>query len=460
MKLCFRNVRARLAVAGLIALIAASCAGKSTRPSDEQLAKLGLKFNLVQKKFDNGLNVLIVEDHTVPVVSYQTWVNVGSVDEEFGTTGIAHLFEHLMFKGSAKYGPRAFFQELEAKGANVNAYTTRDYTVFHESFVPDLLPKVIDLESDRLASLRLSDEVLFTERQVVFEERRLRTESSPEGRVQEALWGLAYRAHPYRWPVIGYSEDLNRITIEDLTNFFGKYYQPGNVTLVIVGDVDTKKTLELLDVAYAWIPGRPRPARSIGKEPEQTEERRIVIKDRVAAEKVAMGYVVTRAEDDDTYALDVLANILFAGNGSRATQRIVEKKDLALGISGVAYTPLYPGLFMINATLKGKHTASELEAELDQVLAEVQENGVTDEEISTAVRQLTVQTVDSVRTAHGLGTLIGTVMVIFGDPNRYQSDLAKYLNVTKDDVRRVAKKYLTKKRRNVVTLVPGQGEAE
>lgn len=435
------------------------CASSAKR-GDSDLQELGLKFNLVQKKFDNGLNILLIEDHTVPVVSYQTWVNVGSVDEEFGMTGIAHLFEHLMFKGSAKYGPRAFFQELEAKGASVNAYTTRDYTVYHQTFIPDLLPKVIDLESDRLATLKLTDEVLFTERQVVYEERRLRMENSPDGRMQEALWGLSFRAHPYRWPVIGYAEDLARITVDNLTDFFSKYYQPGNITLVIVGDFDAQKTLQLLDVAYGWIPGKKRPSRNIPREPEQTEERRMVLTDRVSSQKLAMAYPVTSAHEEDTYALDVLANILFAGNGSRAPHRIVEEKDLALGISGVAYTPLYPGLFMVNATLKGTRRADEVISELDAIIRELQENGVTDEEIRTAVRQLTVQTVDSVRTAHGLGTLVGTVMMIFGEPTRFQKDLEKYRSVTKEDVKRVAKKYLTANRRNIVTLVPGERGAE
>jgi len=442
-----------IVILGSIAIL--GCSTAKSKKEQAELSRLGLKINLIHKKFDNGMNVLMVEDHTVPVISYQTWVKAGSADETFGTTGVAHLFEHLMFKGSDKYGARAFFNELEAKGASVNAYTTRDYTVYHETFIPSLLTKVIDLESDRLASLKINQEALFTERQVVFEERRLRTENSPDGRMQEALWGLAYKAHPYRWPVIGYSEDLSRLTVEDLQAFFDRFYQPGNVTLVIVGDFDAKETWDLLDVAYGWMPGKKFTKTPLSPEPEQKEERRLKLRDQVASTQVAIAYPVTSAHDEDTYALDVLANILFQGASSRAYQRIVEEKDIALGVSGVAYTPMYPGLFMINAVMKRPHTDKELERELELLYREVQSNGVTDEEIETAVRQLTVQTVDSVRTSHGLGTLLGTVMMIFNDPYRYQSDLSKYQRVKKEDVKRVAAKYLLPTKKNVVTLMPG-----
>src|SRR6185312_13768503 len=157
-------------------------------------------------------------------------------------TGISHLFEHLMFKGTPKYGPKQFFQELEAKGAEVNAFTTRDYTVYYESFTPDLLPKVVDMESDRMANLILTDDVLATERAVVFEERRMRTDNTPEGRMQEALWQLAYRRHPYQWPVIGYPQDLLAITTQQLRQYFRAHYQPANAALVVVGDFNPEAT--------------------------------------------------------------------------------------------------------------------------------------------------------------------------------------------------------------------------
>lgn len=451
----------------LFAAGAALVAGCSSAPKAEttenprsaaetaELERLGLHFPLETRVLPNGLKVLVVEDSTVPIVSYQTWVKVGSADEKFGFTGIAHLFEHLMFKDSAKYGPRAFFNRLEARGANVNAFTTRDYTVFHETMVPNLLPLAIEMEADRFANLKIDSDLLFTERQVVMEERRLRTENSPEGRMQEAIWAEVFKSHPYRWPVIGYEEDLKRMEVHDLEDFFAKYYQPGNVTIVVVGAVKASDVFARVEKAYGGIAGRGRPNRKIPREPEQTEPRRVTLKDAVASEKITVAYPSTSAAEDDTYALDVLSNILFSGNASRGYRRMVEEKEIALAVGGVNYTPLYPGVFMASATMKSGHPATEFESELESLVKEVQAKGVTDAEIRVAVRQLTVQTVDSVRTASGLANMIGTVDTIFGDPMRFRDDLAKYSRVTGADVLRVARTYLVPNRKNVVTLVPG-----
>ncbi|MBC7691073.1 MAG: insulinase family protein [Methylotenera sp.] len=428
-------------------------AASATKPSE--LQNLGINLDLQKRTLSNGLTVLMVEDHTVPVISYQSWFKVGSVDERPGITGIAHLFEHLMFKGTPKYGAKEFFLQLEARGASVNAYTTRDYTVYHETFTPNLTDRVIDMESDRMAHLTLNEEAFKTERQVVFEERRLRTDNSPGGRVQEALWALAYHTHPYSWPVIGYPEDLGRMTVEDLKKFFATYYQPGNATIVIVGDFKTDLMFEKIKKAYGGIAGHKRSKRDIPEEKEQNEERRLVLYDQVATERLSLAYHASGAENDDSYALDVLANVLFAGTNSRGHQKLVEEMQIASDVSGVAYTPTYPGLFMMTATMKGKHVATEAEARLEALVRDIQLKGVTEEEIRFAVRQLTVQVVDSVRTAHGLGTLIGTVQMVFDDPQRFAEDLAKYLKVTSDDVKRVANQYLLPNHRSVVTLKPG-----
>ena len=426
----------------------------SERASIAALGDLGINLGLEKRTLPNGLTVLMVEDHTVPVISYQSWFKVGSIDEKIGYTGLAHLFEHLMFKGTDHYGPKEFFQQLEARGAAVNAYTTRDYTVFHETFTPNLLDKVIEMESDRLAHLKLDELVLQTERQVVFEEKSLRTDNSPSGKLQEALWALAYQVHPYRFPVVGYGEDLLRIKVGDLKDFFRTYYQPGNLALVIVGDFKTEPTFEAIKKAYGGIAGHSREGRKLPEEPEQNEERRLVLHDQVASERVSIAYHASAADNDDSYALDVVSNVLFSGTNSRAYQSLVENKQIAVGVSGVAFTPTYPGLFMISATMKGSIPAATAEVEIDRLIKDIQLNGVTEDEIRFAVRQLTVQMVDGVLTSHGLGTLIGTVMTIFGDPKRYATDLSKYLAVTSEDVKRVANKYLYPNNRTVVTLVP------
>lgn len=432
-----------LAALGLLSL---SCEGP--------IETLGVKIPYEKRVLGNGLTVILVEDNTVPIVSYQTWYRVGSVDEQPGITGISHLFEHLMFKGTAKYGPKAFFNELEAKGAEVNAFTTRDYTVYYENFVPDLLEKVIDMESDRMTKLKLDEETLVNERLVVLEERRLRTDSTPDGRVQEALWGLSYRRHPYSWPVIGYPQDLLSLNTTKVQEYYRSHYHPGNAAVVVVGAINAAKTFEWIRSAYEVIPGRPAPPRAIPAEPESKEEKRLTLYDNVASETFSQAYHVTAADDEDSYALDVLANILFEGSSSRAYRRLVEEKDLLLGIAGSAYTPTYPGLFIISASLKSGVASSKAEAALDELIREVQEKEVTADEIAIAVKQLTVNLVDSIRTPYGLGQLIGTVQMIFGDPQRFAQDLNRYLRVTASDVRRVAREYIVPNNRAIVMMVP------
>ena len=437
-----------IAACALAAGLAGGCSGNPAAKG------LGISIQIEQKKLSNGLTVVMAEDHTVPVVSYQTWFRVGSVDEEPGLTGIAHLFEHLMFKGTEKYGPKEFFNQLEAKGAEVNAFTTRDYTAYYEDFSPQLLGKVIEMESDRLANLKLNDDVLASERNVVFEERRLRTDNQPEGKVSEALWGLAFRMHPYRWPVVGFPQDIAAIQLSNLKDFFKKHYQPGNAFIVVVGDFDSKKTFEMISKSYGSIPGRGRPKREIPVEPEQKGERRMTLFDEVTSDRLAQAYRITSASDDDSFALDVLVQILFGGTSARAYQLLVEKADIALGVGGTAFTPTYPGLLMINATMKKGVPAEQAEELLQSLIDGVQNNGVSDEEIQVAVKQLTVQLVDAARTPHGLGNMIGTVMSILGDLDQFAEDLAKYTKVRAPDVKRVAQKYLIPNNRSVVIMSP------
>jgi zinc protease len=392
----------------LICLAAAAAtglaAGLSGCKDSKELAALGVRFQLQKHKLGNGLQIILVEDPTVPMVSYQTWFRVGSVDEHAGITGIAHLFEHLMFKGTPKYGAKEFFQRLEAKGAEVNAFTTRDYTVFYETFIPEILPQVIDMEADRMTNLTLDDQLLNSERLVVLEERRLRTDNSPDGKIQEAIWDLAFRVHPYKSPVIGSPQDILSISLTQLQDFYRLHYQPANAAVVVVGRFQAAEVLAQLKAAYGGIPSTPRPKRDVPKEPEQSEERRYSMRDQVASERVTQAYHITAASNEESYAVDVLANILFEGTNARAYKRLVEEKDVALAVSGNSYTPTYPGLFTIALTMKGGVPGSVGERELAAVIAEVQERGVTEEEVQAAVRQLTVQVVDGIRTPHGTGS--------------------------------------------------------
>ena len=420
---------------------------------------LGLKINLEYKKLSNGLQVILIEDHTLPIVSYQTWFKVGSVDEKPGSTGLAHLFEHLMFKGTPKFGPKQIFHQLEAKGAEVNAFTTRDYTVYYENFISSLLPKVIEIESDRMNNLTLTQEILNSERQVVFEERHLRTENTPGGKTQEALWQMAFSRHPYRNPVIGYPEDLASLTLEKMTAFYKDYYRPNNAAVIVAGDIKSKEVFDMIQKAYGHLPSGKIPKRDFEKEPEQEGERRLVMYEPTPSERFTYAYHVPSAHDDDAYALDVLSNILFEGTSSRAYRRLTEERDIAWGVGGSNFTPTYPGLFIIGGTMRGNLSTSLAEAEMDRLISDVQTTPVKEKEIQAAVRQLTVQLVDSVRTQHGLAQLIGTVTMILEDPKKYSDDIKKYTRVTAADVKRVAEKYLLPNNRTVITVMPEKKKA-
>jgi predicted Zn-dependent peptidase len=425
-------------------------------PAPSKDNALGVHVDLQTATLPNGLKVVLIEDPTVPIVSYQTWYNVGSADEHPGITGISHLFEHLMFKGTPRYGQKEFFRLLEARGAEVNAFTTRDYTVYYENFIPSFLEKVIDMESDRMQNLSLNDDVLNNERLVVLEERRLRTDNSPEGRMQEALWQLSYQANSYQWPVIGYPQDVLGLRLEDLQSWYKTHYQPKNATLVVVGAFKADATFALIRKYYGPIPGQEVPVTPFFTEPEQKEERRLVLHDDETSDRFAEAYHVTSAADADSYALDVLSNILFTGQSSRGWRALVEDHELALSVASENYTPTHPGLFIISGTLKSGAKMDQVENVLDQVIRKVQDQGVTAEEIHIAVRQLTVELVDSVRTPYGLGMLVGTANAVLGDPSQYASDLVKYLKVTPDDVRRVAQTYLQPNNRSVVIMSPGK----
>jgi zinc protease len=421
-----------------------------------------IKVDVQEKDLSNGMKVLMIEDHSLPVVSYQTWVKVGSVDEQFGKTGIAHLFEHLMFKGTEKYPPKSFFRELEAKGANVNAYTTRDYTVYFVNATKNLLPKIIDMESDRLANLKVTRELLNVERQVVFNERRMRVESSPAGRIREALWENAFRQHPYKNPVIGYPADLLGLTIDDMNAFFKKFYHPSNVTLIVSGDFDPDDLMDKIEENYASIgKDSPKtPKRAIDPDPPQTSERRIRLDDRVASPQFAHGYHITEAGSSETYAIDVLANILFEGAGSRAYRSLVEEKQILIGLDGTSYTPTYPGLLFVIGTLRAGKSTKDAESGLNEVFKQVKDEGVTKEEVAIAIRQITVDLIDAVQSPYGLAQYVGTVHTILGHYSKMDKEIALYDAVTAEQVQAVAKKYLRPNNRTSVLMLPKGAKKE
>jgi zinc protease len=294
-----------------------------------------IKFAVEKYQLANGLTVLLTEDHSAPIISLHVWFRVGSKDEEPGYTGLAHLFEHMMFKGAKRYTGEQFDTLLQANGASNNAFTTYDFTGYYEDLPAAKLELVLDLESDRMQSLQVTAENLKSEREVVKEERRMRVDNSPAGVLQETLYGTAYRVHPYRWPVIGYMADINNITLEKAQDFHRQYYAPNNAVVVVSGDFQSGEAKRLIEKYFGGIPSQEIKRRERPAEPAVNASRFQMVTRDVQASMFAMAFHAPKAGDEDSFALDLLANILARGTSSRVFKPQVFKYKRATSLYAV-----------------------------------------------------------------------------------------------------------------------------
>src|SRR4051812_34700474 len=290
-------------------------------------------FPVEERSLPNGLQIRLLQDRSLPVATLYSFFRVGSRNERPGITGISHLFEHMMFNGAKRYGPKEFDEVLESRGGRSNAYTSTDLTVYHEDFASEALEQVIDLESDRMESLRISPKILESEREVVKEERRARVDNDIMGMLDEELGTLVYKAHPYRWPVIGWMGDINNIKKEDCQAYFRTFYAPNNATVYLVGDFEPKAALALIKKYYGDIKPGPEAEPVIDSEPEQKGERRSVLRHPAQAPSLMIGFRGPPGKDDDTLVLDVIQYALTVGEGSRLTRELVYGKKLAASVA-------------------------------------------------------------------------------------------------------------------------------
>ncbi len=398
---------------------------------------------------ENGLTVLTLEDHTTPVASLQVWVKAGSRDESF-YTGIAHLFEHMMFKGSKNIGPEEHARLVGSRGGRINAYTSRDVTVYFEDVTSESLPLVIDLEAERFGNLDINQETLDKEREVVLEERRLRTEDQPSGLAFEALAATLWQSHPYRWPVIGWRSDIEAVTVEACRTFFDTYYAANNLVLVIVGDFDTAETLDRVRRSFGVL----RTAESIPRNPTTVVpargERRAMVHDDIRAPLMYAGYHAPPTGHADAEALDVASMILSAGRSSRLYQKLVYRDQIALEAAG-GYMELHDaGLFYAVAVARPGADLDQVEAAFFAELESVKRDGVTEEEVAKAKRQLEVSLLAGLDTAHSLASRIGGEWVAFGRVRSLDERLAAIEAVQPADVQRVLQTYLVDDQRTVI----------
>jgi len=430
------------ALAGLLVLLASGPVGALEDPAA----------HLRETVLANGLTVLTLEDHSTPVVSFQMWVRAGSRDETF-YTGIAHLFEHMMFKGSKRVAPEEHARLVGSRGGRINAYTSRDVTVYHEDVTAESLPLVLALEAERVQNLDISEHTLESEREVVLEERRMRTEDRPGGVAFEALAALAWQAHPYRWPVIGWRADIEAVTVEACRSFFETYYSANNIVLVIVGDIDTTETLAQVEKEF----GRVRRAESIPRNPgkvvAQRGERRSTVHYPVRIPLLYAGWHAPKAGAADGDALDVASQILSAGRSSRLYRKLVHEDELALYAEGGYWAMQEAGLFFAVAGVRPGVEIDDVEAEFFAQIDRMARESASEAELEKAKRILEVGLVDGLSTTHSLASRIGGDYVLLGRVRSLDERLAAIQAVSAEDVMRVVGDYLGKENRSVVQVI-------
>ena len=403
----------------------------------------------------NGLRVIVVEDHAAPVFSIAVNYNVGSRNERQGRTGFAHLFEHMMFKGSENVGQGEHPYLMFMNGGSMNGTTNKDRTVYYETLPSNQVDLALFLEADRMKSLAITKDNLENQINAVQEERRLGVDNVPYGKVEEVLPGLAYKNFGYQHSVIGSMADLSAATVQDVADFFKMYYAPNNAVLGIVGDVDTKTTLEKVKKYFSAIPRQPNPPAVDVDEPPQTEEHRTTIDDPLARlPRLDMAYHVPASSSPDYDALSVLSTILSSGRSSRLYESIVRQQQLAANVSAFVGESRGPGLFSVTATPAPGKSVADVEAAIDAEFEKVKNGPIENWELEKARVAARRQYVSSQGSSLQRAVVMSQNAMFYNDPDLLSKRQARIEKVTAADVQRVAKQYLVKTNRTVVTSMP------
>jgi len=413
------------------------------------------RLNYTMTTLANGLQVVFLEDHSTPIVHAEVWYHVGSKNERPGRTGFAHLFEHMMFKGSKNVEPEGHPSWISSVGGQSNAYTNEDSTVFWQTFPAQYLPLVLWLEADRMASLRIEEKIFQTEREVVKEERRMRVENQPYGRLNEIVYDQAFSVHPYKHPTIGSMKDLEAASIEDVRDFFRTYYVPNNATLVLVGDFDTKEATALVQQYLGRVPKSARPVpRDIPQEPPQTKERRVRLEENWPLPVVVVAYHITFDGNPDSYPLHIASKVLSDGESSRIYRKLVYETQLALAAFGGGNIIEDPNLFFAVAIVqpgqKPEDAVNALIAELDGLRTQP----ISQDELQQAKNQWTRDYILSRESNKEKASQLGHAVVIHNDVKTADGEFDIFMNTTAADVQRVAQTYFKPENRLVLTIMP------
>jgi zinc protease len=401
----------------------------------------------------NGLRVLVIEDHKAPVVTFQVWYKVGSRDDPKGKTGISHLLEHMMFKGSKKFGEKQFSRIIQRNGGIDNAYTTKDYTMYFETLSSDRIDIALELEADRMENLLLKPDDVLYERSVVMEERRMRYEDDPQNLLFEDVVAAAFKVHPYHNPVIGWMNDLKTITQKDLLHHYRRYYSPDNTFIVVAGDVNAETIINKIKRYFEHIPNtEKRPVYSF-TEPAQKGEKRVKLKKEATLPYLLIAYHVPSFPHEDAPALDVLSYIL-SGKSGRLYKGIVRDEAIAID-AFVSYSGLYrdPFLFFLGGTPRPGHSVEELEKALYKQIEAIQKKPPTEREIQKAKNQVEASFIMGQDSIYNQARLVGTFQLL-GSWRLIDEYLQRIRSITPKDVQEVAKKYFGEDNRTVGILIP------
>jgi predicted Zn-dependent peptidase len=402
----------------------------------------------------NGMKFMVLEDHSIPNANFYTFWKVGSRNEVHGITGLSHFFEHMMFNGAKKYGPKQFDRTMEANGGSNNAYTTENNTVYTDWFQSGALETIFDLEADRIRDLAIDPKMVESERGVVLSERSTGLENSNYRLLGELVQSTAFTEHPYMFPVIGFESDIKRWTQADLEKYFKTYYSPNNAVAVIVGDVTPGQVKKLAEQYIESIPAQKLPDSLRTIEPPQNGERRVTTYKDIATPNIMLAYHVPATRHPDYYALDLLSGVLSSGNSSRLIKSLVLDSTIASRVSSNMEIALDPTLFSIYAIAASNVSAEQLERSIENQIQKIVQDGITDVELQKLKNQKLMEFYRTMETINGKANSLGTYELYFGDYKKLYEAPSLYEKVTKEDVQRVAKTYLTMRNRTVGYLLP------
>jgi len=403
----------------------------------------------------NGLTVVISEDHSTPIVHLNLTYHVGSKNERPGRTGFAHLFEHLMFKGSQNVMPEAHTSYVASVGGQSNAYTTDDETVFWETVPSQYLPMVLWLEADRMATLRIDKDTFTNEREVVKEERRMRVDNQPYGRLNEIIYDQAFTVHPYKHATIGSMVDLEAASVEDVRDFYRTYYVPSNATLTLVGDFDSAQAMQLVNQYIGRVPKADREVpRDIPKEPPQTKEKRVTLSEPWPLPAVVVAHHITFDGNPDSYPLHIAAKVLSDGQSSRIYKKLVYDKQMAVAAFGSANLIEDPNLFYAVAIVQPGHTTDEVANALIAEFDRLKTEPISERELQRTKNQFARDYILGRESNQQKAGVLSHAVVIHNDIRTADGEFDIFQNITAADVQRVARSYFTAENRMVLTLMP------